>query len=86
VAGCGNISPGRALTKHLQNRIAWDEMYQQKDDRNHQPQDGQCVEKPGKQQLKRVFHGSDARILRQQPVNIQLCSRANVDSPVGNRW
>jgi Spy/CpxP family protein refolding chaperone len=58
MASRSKISGGRSLSKHLQDGIAWDEMNQQKDNRDHQPQDGQSVQESREQQLKRIFHGA----------------------------
>jgi hypothetical protein len=46
---CGsNVSDRSAFTQHLQDRIARHKMDQQEDDRDHQPEDWQCVKQSGK--------------------------------------
>jgi hypothetical protein len=39
------------LAEHLQNRVAGNEMNQQKDERNHQPDDGQSEDEAGENLL-----------------------------------
>jgi hypothetical protein len=41
VAQGGDVGGGRALAEHLDDGVAGDEVDQQKDDRDHHPEDGQ---------------------------------------------
>lgn len=43
-----NVSNGRAFTQHLQNGIAGHQMDQQEYNRDHKPEDWQCVKQSGK--------------------------------------
>jgi len=47
MAGCGDISGGRALSEHLQNWITGNEVDEKKNGRDDQPDDWQGVSSSG---------------------------------------
>jgi hypothetical protein len=48
VACGGNVRDRSTFAEHLQNGVAWHEMYEKKNNRDHQPENRQRVQQSGK--------------------------------------
>lgn len=54
MASCGEVGACDALAQHLLNGVARDEVDQEKDDRDHQPDDREGVENTLKEVAKHI--------------------------------